>query len=215
MHKTPFLAAAAFAVVALPAHALTSFSDGFEIPSIGAAPFVTYVAGNSFNGWSVGGVSVDIVSNAFGIPAAGGSQFVDLAGTLPGTISRQLALDPGQYILSFAFRGNTFDPNPPGGNYLAQVVAGIGAAVPYVASVSSTVQSWQTAAFEFTATQPQTLVSFASLVSGANGNGGVLIDNVQIAAVPEAHEWAMMLAGLGLVAAVAVRRRRATGAMPA
>ncbi len=35
------------------------------------------------------------------------------------------------------------------------------------------------------------------------------IDNVTIAAVPEPHEWAMMLAGLGLVGWVARRRGRA------
>lgn len=34
---------------------------------------------------------------------------------------------------------------------------------------------------------------------------------VEVSAVPEPHEWAMMLAGLGLVGALAARRRRAAG----
>jgi len=94
-------------------------------------------------------------------------------------------------------------------------VAGVGSNVPYVASVASNVNSWQTASFDFTATQPQTLLSFASLISGPNGNGGVLIDNIQVAAVPEPHEWAMMLSGLGLVAFVASRRRQGGAALAA
>ncbi len=39
------------------------------------------------------------------------------------------------------------------------------------------------------------------------------IDNVNISAVPEPHEWAMMLAGLGLVGWAAKRRRREPGPM--
>jgi hypothetical protein len=38
------------------------------------------------------------------------------------------------------------------------------------------------------------------------------LDNVTIAAVPEPHEWAMMLAGLGIVGWVARRQRGAAGA---
>jgi hypothetical protein len=40
------------------------------------------------------------------------------------------------------------------------------------------------------------------------------LDNVVMAAVPEAHEWAMMLAGLGLVGWMVKRRRAPSGSAP-
>jgi hypothetical protein len=45
------------------------------------------------------------------------------------------------------------------------------------------------------------------LVAGGGGEW-VGIDNVQVTPVPEPHEWAMMLAGLGVVAWAARRARR-------
>ena len=41
------------------------------------------------------------------------------------------------------------------------------------------------------------------------GSGGSYGGSISVAAVPEAHEWAMMLAGLGMVGVMTSRRRRA------
>lgn len=195
-------------VVASSAHAITSFDDGFESPSIGSQPYVTYTKDQTFNGWTVTGNSVDIVSNnwAPSIQAAAGSQFVDLAGTAPGGIYRTLELDPGNYTLSFAYRGNTFDANPIGNSYMALSIAGL--ASPFVISAPSSQNTWLTASFTFQSTQPSTSVSFSSLISGQSGTGGMLLDSVQVTPVPEPHEWAMMISGLGLIGVIARRRRR-------
>jgi len=202
-------AAALLVVSASSAQALTSFSDSFESPSIGSQPYVTYTANQTFgSGWKVTGNSIDIVSNNWQpqIQAADGAQFLDLAGTAPGGISRLLALDPGFYTLSFAYRGNTFDASPVGNAYMALSIAGI--ADPYVIYAPTSQNTWLTASFNFQATQPSTMVSFSSLVAGASGTGGMLLDSVQVAVVPEPHEWMMMLSGLGLVGVIAKRRRR-------
>lgn len=200
-------AAGLLVVATSSAQALTSFSDGFESPSIGSQPYVTYSANQTFSGWKVTGNSIDVVSNNWQPPihAADGVQFLDLAGTAPGGISRLLMLDPGFYTLSFAYRGNTFDANPVGNAYMALSIAGV--ADPYVIYAPTSQSTWLTASFNFQATQPSTMVSFSSLVAGASGTGGMLLDSVQVAAVPEPHEWVMMLSGLGLVGVIAKRRR--------
>lgn len=207
---TRYAAVPLLALGAASAHAISSFEDGFELPSIGAAPYATQANGTSFNGWSVTGHSVDIVSNHWqpSIQAHEGNQFLDLAGDFPGTISRELALDPGHYRLSFAYRGNTFDPFPAGGSYLALAVSGVGPAVPALVSAASTQDFWALYTLDFTATTPATLVSFSSLVPGQNGNGGMLIDDLRISAVPEPGTAAIVLAGVGL-AGFMTRRRRA------
>jgi hypothetical protein len=214
--KAPLAAAfaAAVAIASPSAWALTSFVEGFESPSIGSDPYQTFGSGSSFNGWSVSGHSVDIVSNNWQptISAYQGTQFVDLAGDLPGAISRQLQLDAGLYQLSFAYRGNTFDGAPAGDTYMAIVISGVGPEVPLLVSAPASQHGWLTTTIDFTATEPVTLLSFSSLIAGQTGNGGMLIDAVQITPVPEAHEWAMMLAGLGVIGTVAGRRRRLASA---
>ena len=71
--------------------------------------------------------------------------------------------------------------------------------------------AWLPRQIQFTALNPTVGITFASLNSGTQG---MAIDNVSISAVPEPHEWAMMLAGLGLVG-WAARRNRKQGAGPA
>jgi hypothetical protein len=193
------------------------FTDSFENPPLGSAPFQTFAAGALVGDWTVGGLSVDLVgSPAFAIPAADGNQYIDLVGTGPGAISRSLStLVPSQeYQLTFQYRGNFLDPNPAFNQYLGLAVAGAGLPTTIGITFADSQQGWKTATLNFAATAPSTLLSFSALTSGSNFNGGLMIDNISVAAVPEAHEWAMMLAGLGMVGWVA-RRRRQPSATPA
>ena len=52
---------------------------------------------------------------------------------------------------------------------------------------------------------------FTSL-SGGNANVGNILDNVQVAAVPELSTWAMMLIGFGGIGFLAYRRSKKTSA---
>jgi len=72
---------------------------------------------------------------------------------------------------------------------------------------ANTVNSTAFAGYETTFTAPAASFTLALYNSqtAAYGND-FAVDNVQVAAVPEPHEWAMMLAGLGLVGWVARRR---------
>ena len=174
------------------------FTDSFENPPLGSAPFQTFAAGALVGDWTVGGLSVDLV------------------GSGPGAISRSLStLVPSQeYQLTFQYRGNFLDPNPAFNQYLGLAVAGAGLPTTIGITFADSQQGWKTATLNFAATAPSTLLSFSALTSGSNFNGGLMIDNISVAAVPEAHEWAMMLAGLGMVGWVA-RRRQQPSATPA
>jgi hypothetical protein len=192
------------------------FTDSFENPALSTA-YQTFSSGSTVSDWTVGGLSVDLIrSPGFPIPAADGSQYVDLVGSGPGSISRSLTtLVPSQeYQLTFQYRGNFFDPNPAFGQYMGLAVAGAGLPTTIGITYADSLQGWQTATLSFAATSPSTLLSFSALTSGSNFNGGLMIDNISVAAVPEAHEWIMMLVGLGLVG-WAARRRQQPMAMPA
>jgi len=191
-------------------------TDSFESPGISTS-YQTFAAGTLVGDWTVGGLSVDLVrSPPFSIPAADGNQYIDLVGSGPGAISRNLTtLVPNQqYELTFQYRGNFLDPNPAFNQYMGLAVAGAGLPTTIGITYADSLQGWKTATLNFSATAPSTLLSFSALTSGANFNGGLMIDNISVAAVPEPHEWAMMLAGLGLVG-WAARRRQQPSATPA
>ena len=66
---------------------------------------------------------------------------------------------------------------------------------------------WATQTFSFVATTTSSTLHFASLQESA---GGIALDNISVTPVPEPETYAMLLAGLGLMGAVARRRRQAS-----
>jgi hypothetical protein len=81
-------------------------NEDFETPLVSGAPFYTpYVAATTFNGWTVGGVDVAIVSDNFpNTPAQSGHQWLDLMGLDQGggNITQTIATTAGQqYNVSF------------------------------------------------------------------------------------------------------------------
>jgi choice-of-anchor C domain-containing protein len=80
------------------------FNHSFETPDVGSGA-VTFVGGSSFDGWTVTGVSIDLVGTIW--EAATGKQSVDLSGGNAGGLYQDLATTPGQtYGLAFAMSGN-------------------------------------------------------------------------------------------------------------
>jgi hypothetical protein len=65
--------------------------------------------------------------------------------------------------------------------------------------------NWQSYSSVFQATSSTSTLSFVNTAGGANG--GLFIDNISVAAVPEPATWAMMLLGFGLIGA-GMRRRK-------
>ena len=94
-------------------------NGSFETPPVSnvAGGYDTYFAGQSFDGWTVGGNSIDVVGDnlsawASWIPASG-HQSVDLNGSAPGSIFQDIHTIPGQaYDLSFALAANAINALP-------------------------------------------------------------------------------------------------------
>jgi hypothetical protein len=64
---------------------------------------------------------------------------------------------------------------------------------------------WTTNGFDYIATTNTTTLYFLSMQNSAYGPA---LDNVSVTAVPEPESYAMLLAGLGLMGAIARRRKQ-------
>jgi choice-of-anchor C domain-containing protein len=189
---------AAGAASAAPVNLITngdfeSYSD-INVPNGGYA--VVFHGSGQITGWDVGANSVDLIQNAYN---SINTTSVDMLGT-PG---------PGQISQNFNFAANTtytlsFDltHNP----YASQ-----GALVQVdffgQSHVVDGMSPLHTETFTFTtgATGGVSTLAFSSV--GGDGYSGGVIDNVSVSApVPEPETYAMLVAGLGLLAFVSRRK---------
>ncbi|SHM26995.1 choice-of-anchor C domain-containing protein [Duganella sacchari] len=153
---------------------------------------------NAISGWTVGGVSVDLIKNSYG--SVSGTS-VDMLGTPgPGVLSQAFNYAANTtYTLSFDVSRN------PNGSYTAVQVDVNGIQNLYVGTGTPTNHS-----FTFTTgnSAGSQLLTFSSV--GGDGYSGAVLDNVSLtAAVPEPETYAMLVAGLGLLGFVARRRKQA------
>jgi choice-of-anchor C domain-containing protein len=193
------LAAAALAALAPMAHASSELivNGGFESSDF-SGNFLPMTSG--LNGWTITG-SVDLI-NSYWQPGAG-NYSLDLNGNGVGGISQSFATTVGAtYHVSFDMAGN------PDGGGTDKTITVNGQSFSYDASNSSRGDmKWQSRGFNFVATSTSTTLSFAG--SEQNQYWGAALDNISVTAVPEPETYAMLLAGLGLVGAIARRRKAA------
>jgi hypothetical protein len=177
--------------------------EGIEIPF----GFNSYFGGNTFIAsggvtWLVGGNGVDLIDTVYGSPGSPASVGVDLNYLDPGKISTNVAANTGlsTFTLSFDYWGNG-----GAGKDFEWKVGSESGSLTSAATALSFSKTW-------TASEGSSIsISFESLTG--NTVGGGTIDNIRltqdvVSAVPEPGEWAMMLAGLGVVSAIAKRRKK-------
>jgi choice-of-anchor C domain-containing protein len=170
----------------------------FEAYTVGVASggYTKVDAGSSaITGWTIGGVSVDLIKNSYG--SVSGTS-VDMLGTPgPGSLSQLFSYNANTtYTLSFDVSRN------PNGSYTALSVDVNGIHHEYVGTSLATTQS-----FSFTTgnSAGSQLLQFSSV--NGDGYSGAVLDNVTLtAAVPEPETYAMLLGGLGLMGFMARRR---------
>jgi choice-of-anchor C domain-containing protein len=173
----------------------------FETYTVGVASggYTMVGAGSSaITGWTIGGVSVDLIKNSYG-SVTGTS--VDMLGTPgPGSLSQSFSYAANTtYTLSFDLSRN------PNGSYTALSVDVNGIHNEYI---GTSLANTQTFSFTTGQTAGAQLLRFSSI--NGDGYSGAVLDNVTLtAAVPEPASYAMLLGGLGLMGFMARRRSAA------
>lgn len=149
-------------------------------------------------GFAVPVNNVDIIANGVYAPflATGGAYNLDLVGYgSTGAISQTFATVLGRtYTVSIDFTQN-------GGGKSADVNVN-GAAIGTLVGTGA----WQTFTTTFIGTGAATTFDITEILGG--GNGGVVLDNISVSAVPEPETWAMLVAGFGMTG-FAMRKRKA------
>ncbi len=178
--------------------------------------WVEFFGGSSFPGWSVGGASVDVHRNhppAFA-PATqhSGAQAVDLAGSgKPGSIFQDLATVPGvKYVVDFYATGHSFHTDPNNFKLFDVLWDGV-ALTPTAIQIDPPFDFsvWQHFSFEVAAVDTSTTLSFV----GHTLNGGAIIDDVSVQAMPgavpeSAHTLVLLGSALGGVIGLRARKLR-------
>ena len=199
--KIASVAVVALAALASNAHAELVTNGSFESYVLGpVSGFQTINAGsNALTGWTIGATSVDIVNGNYG--AVSGNS-IDMLGTPgPGFLSQFLDTVIGQmYVLKFDMSSNRGGDNDAAGKALTVSALGNTASQTFSALAPGVSQQ----SYSFVANSASTLLSFSS---GPSGYSGSVLDNVSVTAVPEPETYALMLAGLGLMGAIARRRK--------
>ena len=164
---------------------LNVLSDGF---------YKDFAAGsNGLTGWTVEAGSVGILKDWAGLPAVNGTQFLDLDGYNPGTMSQVMQATAGQaYQLNFDFAGY-FDGdsvgNSLGNNLIYQLFDDTTKAILKEGSVLIQTQNlltWSSVDLQATATSDRLGVRFRSDGAGNDGYIGPVIDNVTLSPISPA-----------------------------
>jgi hypothetical protein len=177
------------------------------------------VGSTAITGWAVVTDTLAWIgpTNPFGLTSSDGSYFLDLTNYQPGApfagVSQAIATIPGAvYALTFDLGSSNFWGRPD------SLTASAAAASHTFASPSTgTNNDWTHESMQFTATGATTTV----LLQGASGFNYIGLDNVDVElvslpAVPEPETWALLLGGVGALAARLRRgRRQAEAAAPA
>lgn len=199
--KIAGVAVVALAALASNAQAELVNNGSFESYLLGpVSGFQTINAGsNALTGWTIGTGSVDIVNGNYG--AVSGNS-IDMLGTPgPGFLSQYLLTIVGQmYVLKFDMSSNRGGNNDAAGKALTVSALGSTASQTFSALTPGVFQQ----SYSFVANNTSTLLSFSN---GTGGYSGPVLDNVSVTAVPEPETYALMLAGLGLMGAIARRRK--------
>ena len=180
------VASSVFAVGALivtPVQAATNLvqNGSFEIgPNPGSFTSINAPSG-AITGWAVT-QTIDYIGTLW--QASQGSRSLDLNGpSIPGVIGQQFSTTPGtKYRVTFDLAGNFSEPNLPI-RTLRVSAAGSSANFDFdITGKSSTNMGWVSTSWDFTATDPITLLEFA----GANATGaGPALDNVSVIALSD------------------------------
>jgi hypothetical protein len=166
-----------------------------------------HYGGTSFDSaWNITSGNVDLVYQAGGWPANPDTQpnYLDLNGNTAGTILQTFNTTAGQkYSLTFVYSNNAgAAPDPDRANVL--VDGNTLATIQHYGATTSDL-NWTSFSQTFIASGAQTTLSFAQIDNCCNG--GILLDSVNVSAIPEPATWAMMILGFLGMGFIGYRRK--------
>ena len=154
-------------------------NGGFELPPEGNT-YVTYGPAANLGGWIVETGTVDHVFTFW--EAAEGHKSIDLNGTSPGALYRDIPTAPGQqYYFHYALAGNYVIAPTTKTNEVWWNGSPIDTNIFAAAGHSATDMGWTNVEYLVTATDTSTRIRFAS---GSPGAGGSALDNVTLFPAP-------------------------------
>lgn len=161
---------------------------------------------SSLTGWVGGAKGIELHGSSGGA-AQDGVNFIELDTTKNSTMSQSISIaQAGSYALSFWYRASpgqgSINANT---DTLGWSFAGASGSVLNNWKLAGT-DNWQQFKTVVTVTGAGSQALSFSALGRSDGYGGV-VDNVAVSAIPEPETFAMLLAGLGLMGAIARRRK--------
>jgi hypothetical protein len=217
--KTPVRIALAFALCTASAasSAALLLNGDFETPSVGTDA-VGYGAGSTaITGWQVIGDNVQLTGSGHLGLLGNGGQWVDLTGSnegyYKGLTSNAFSTVVGQqYSLTFDLGSIPMAQYGPASVSVSVNGGYLGDRINAPTLSGTFAVNWAAQSLSFVADSALTRITFIGSDNKLPSSSTVIgLDNVAVAAVPEPHEWAMMLAGLGLVGWAARRKNGQAG----
>lgn len=188
--------AAALAFAAMGAHAELVINGSFEAD---VQPNGTWAIYKNLTGWT-GMTDIELRNNVVGT-AQDGVNFVELD-TTRNMSMQQTITGNGWHRLSFWYSAR--EGRPAGDNGLDFSFGSLSGSLLQNVAGAAHGNVWQqyTGLVNLTGA---TVLNFSAV--GASTSYGASLDNVSVTAVPEPETYAMLLAGMGLVGAMARRRK--------
>jgi hypothetical protein len=190
-------------------------NGGFEQPPLPDESFVTS-SSNEITSWTVTSGTVDLAN--LPVPpfvpytAFEGEQAVDLNGIDRGTLAQNFGTVPGQlYQLTFAYADNPYE----GGTSTAdiEVENAADSLSLLTSSVSHSTSSgsfadWQVFSGQFTAVSNLSRIIFTSTSPSNSSSGGITLDAVAVAQIPEPSSAALLMMAAGGILSWTLRRNK-------
>lgn len=160
---------------------------------------------------------VDGVSNGYASSANGGNIFASDALYGPGTLAQTITglKQDAYYQLTFDYAlAQQVGFTGTNTNNFWHVMFGDQSANSSGLSITSGgFSGWQTATMTFQASGTSQVLSFLAQTTAPGAPPFLLLDGVNLTAVPEPTTWAMMLGGFGFIGFLARRRQRGSAAL--
>ena len=218
--KAPVRIAVAFALCTASAasSAALLLNGDFETNALSAGDTAAYSHNSTaITGWRVTGTNVKLVGSAYLGLTGNGGQWVDLTGWnegyYKGLTSNAFSTVVGQqYSLTFDLGSIPMAQYGPASVSVSVNGGYLGDRTNAPTLSGAFAVNWAAQSLTFVADSAVTRITIIGSDSMVPSSSTVIgLDNVAVAAVPEPHEWAMMLAGLGLVGWAARRKNGQPG----